>query len=105
MAPPAQPPPHLPDAPRVYLFKTAKGKILYVGKARSLKKRVASYFTRDTDSKTGALLKSFAEIETIVTNTNLEALLLENTLIKKLHPRYNILLRDDKTYPYVKVTT
>jgi excinuclease ABC subunit C len=105
MAPPAQPPANLPDAPGVYLFKNARGKILYVGKARSLKKRVASYFTRDTDSKTGALLKSFAEVETIVTNTNLEALLLENTLIKKHQPRYNILLRDDKTYPYVKVTT
>ena len=105
MAPPAQPPANLPDAAGVYLFKNAKGKILYVGKARSLRKRVASYFSRETDSKTDALLKSFAEIETIVTNTNLEALLLENTLIKKHHPRYNILLRDDKTYPYVKVTT
>jgi len=105
MPPPAQPPSNLPDAPGVYLFKNAKGKILYVGKARSLKKRIASYFSRDTDSKTDALLHSFSEIETIVTNTNLEALLLENTLIKKHRPRYNILLRDDKTYPYVKVTT
>jgi excinuclease ABC subunit C len=105
MASPAQPPSNLPDAPGVYLFQNAKGKILYVGKARSLKKRVASYFSRDTDSKTDALLHAFSEIETIVTNTNLEALLLENTLIKKHRPRYNILLRDDKTYPYVKVTT
>jgi excinuclease ABC subunit C len=99
-------PENVPDAPGVYLFKGPRGKILYVGKARSLKKRVASYFTRGTEStKTDALLRSFHEIETIVTNTELEALLLENTLIKKHKPRYNICLRDDKTYPYIKVTT
>ena len=75
----------LPAKPGVYIFKNAKGTILYVGKARSLKKRLASYFTKGTDSsKTDALLRSFTEVETIVTNTNLEALLLENTLIK--HP-------------------
>ncbi len=99
-------PENLPDTPGVYLFRGPRGKILYVGKARSLKKRVASYFSRGGESsKTDALLRSFHDIETIVTNTNLEALLLENTLIKKHRPRYNICLRDDKTYPYIKVTT
>ncbi|HMA18758.1 MAG TPA: excinuclease ABC subunit UvrC, partial [Thermoanaerobaculia bacterium] len=78
----------------------------YVGKARSLKKRVASYFVRGSEvTKTEALLDSFADVETIVTNTELEALLLENALIKKHRPRYNVCLRDDKTYPYVKITT
>ncbi|MEP6471263.1 MAG: excinuclease ABC subunit UvrC [Acidobacteriota bacterium] len=106
MSEPGRPPENLPDAPGVYLFKSARGKILYVGKANSLKKRVSSYFTRGTESsKTDALLRSFSDVETIVTNTELEALLLENTLIKKHRPKYNVCLRDDKTYPYIKVTT
>ena len=98
-------PKDLPDAPGVYLFKGEKGKILYVGKALSLKKRIASYFSGDSDTKTAALLRAYRDIETIVTRTNLEALLLENTLIKKHRPRYNVCLRDDKTYPYIKITT
>jgi excinuclease ABC subunit C len=98
-------PENLPDSPGVYLFRGDKGKLLYVGKARSLKKRIATYFGGGEDTKTGALLRQFRDIETIVTNTELEALLLENTLIKKHRPRYNICLRDDKTYPYVKITT
>jgi excinuclease ABC subunit C len=106
MPPRPDPPQNVPDAPGVYLFKGPRGKVLYVGKARSLKKRLASYFTKGTESsKTDALLRSFTDVETIVTNTNLEALLLENTLIKRHRPRYNICLRDDKTYPYIKVTT
>jgi len=106
MPPRPDPPQNVPDAPGVYIFKGARGKVLYVGKARSLKKRLASYFTKGTDSsKTDALLRSWMDVETIVTNTNLEALLLENTLIKRHRPRYNICLRDDKTYPYIKVTT
>ncbi|HEY6051761.1 MAG TPA: excinuclease ABC subunit UvrC, partial [Thermoanaerobaculia bacterium] len=106
MPPRPDPPQNVPDAPGVYLFKGARGKVLYVGKARSLKKRLASYFTKGPESsKTDALLRSYTEVETIVTNTNLEALLLENTLIKRHRPRYNICLRDDKTYPYIKVTT
>jgi len=101
-----RPPENVPDAPGVYLFKDRKGRILYVGKARSLKKRVASYFTKGPDAtKTEALLGSWQELETIVTNTELEALLLENSLIKKHKPRYNVCLRDDKTYPYIKITT
>ncbi len=101
-----QPPENIPDSPGVYLFRGARGKLLYVGKARSLKKRVASYFGKSPESpKTEALLRSYQELETIVTNTELEALLLENILIKKHRPRYNVCLRDDKTYPYIKITT
>ncbi len=101
-----RPPDNLPDSPGVYLFQGARGRTLYVGKARSLKKRLASYFHKEPlDTKTAALLRSYREIETIVTNTELEALLLENTLIKKHRPRYNVCLRDDKTYPYIKITT
>ncbi len=101
-----RPPEGLPDAPGVYIFRGPRGKPLYVGKARSLKKRVASYFLRGPDSaKVAALLAGYRELETIVTNTELEALLLENTLIKKNRPRYNVCLRDDKTYPYIKITT
>ena len=97
---------NLPDAPGVYLFKGAKGRVLYVGKALSLKKRVASYFSKEArDAKTQALVDTYRELETIGTNTELEALLLENALIKKHRPRYNVCLRDDKTYPYIKITT
>ena len=100
------PPDNLPDSSGVYIFRGSKGKVLYVGKALSLKKRVASYFSRDSkDAKTEALLEAFRDLETIGTNTELEALLLENALIKKHHPRYNVCLRDDKTYPYIKITT
>jgi excinuclease ABC subunit C len=99
-------PENLPDSPGVYLFRGEKGKLLYVGKARSLRKRVASHFSGPREgARAEAFLRQFQEVETIVTNTELEALLLENTLIKKHRPRYNICLRDDKTYPYVKITT
>jgi excinuclease ABC subunit C len=102
----ARPPESLPDSPGVYLFRGEKGKLLYVGKARSLKKRIATYFgAGPEDAKTSAFLRSYRDLETIVTRTELEALLLENTLIKKHRPRYNICLRDDKTYPYIKITT
>jgi excinuclease ABC subunit C len=101
-----KPPENLPDGPGVYLFRGPKGRVLYVGKALSLRKRVASYFSKGSDSaKTAALVSAYRDLETIVTNTELEALLLENALIKKHRPRYNICLRDDKTYPYIKVTT
>jgi excinuclease ABC subunit C len=101
-----RPPEGLPDAPGVYLFRGPRGRLLYVGKARSLRKRVASYFVRGADTaKSEALLSGYRDIETIVTNTELEALLLENALIKKHRPRYNVCLRDDKTYPYIKITT
>ena len=95
-----------PDQPGIYLYKDAKGRILYVGKARSIRKRLASYFNAGPKHpKTEALLADFATIDTVVATTESEALALENAFIKKHKPRYNILLRDDKTYPYIKVTT
>src|SRR5439155_5105309 len=106
MATERRPPENLPDSPGVYIFRGPRGRALYVGKALSLKKRVASYFSRDAkNTKTEALLEAFRDLETIGTNTELEALLLENALIKRHHPRYNVCLRDDKTYPYIKITT
>jgi excinuclease ABC subunit C len=95
-----------PDAPGVYLYKDAGGKVLYVGKALSLRKRLASYFAAGPKpARTEALLSEFATIETVVTGRESEALGLENVLIKRHRPRYNVLLKDDKTYPYIKVTT
>ena len=95
-----------PDQPGIYLYKDASGKILYVGKARSIRKRLASYFNAGPKHpQTEALLAEFASIDTVVAKTESEALALENAFIKKHRPRYNILLRDDKTYPYIKVTT
>jgi len=99
-------PENLPDSPGVYLFRGDRGRILYVGKALSLRKRVGSYFNPAYGgAKEEALRRLHREVETISTRTELEALLLENTLIKKHRPRYNVCLRDDKTYPYIKVTT
>ncbi|MDR0852491.1 MAG: excinuclease ABC subunit UvrC [Clostridiales Family XIII bacterium] len=96
----------IPDKPGVYLHKDKYGEIIYVGKAVSLKKRVRQYFRpgRNVDVKTAALASHIAEFEYIVTKTEMEALLLENTLIKRHMPRYNVMLRDDKTYPYIKIT-
>jgi len=95
-----------PDQPGIYLFKDAKGKILYVGKGRSIRKRLASYFTAGPKHpKTEALVAEFASVDTVVASTESEALVLENAFIKRHRPRYNIVLRDDKTYPYIKVTT
>ena len=96
----------LPEIAGVYLFKDAAGAVLYVGKARSLRSRVRSYFleSRWIDAKTGSLVREIADLETIVVANEREALALENNLIKRYHPRFNILLRDDKTYPYIKFT-
>lgn len=92
----------LPDLPGVYQYFDRDNKILYVGKAKSLKKRVASYFTKSHDNyKTSVLVKKIQRIEHIVVATETDALLLENNLIKKLQPRYNILLKDDKSYPWI----
>ncbi|MBU0573469.1 MAG: excinuclease ABC subunit UvrC [Candidatus Margulisbacteria bacterium] len=94
-----------PDQPGVYFFKDKAGEIIYIGKAKSLKRRIASYFNRPADSpKLQALLDHLHSIEFICTATELEALLLENRLIKKHQPKYNIMLRDDKNYPYIKLT-
>src|SRR5216684_4293828 len=96
----------LPESAGVYLFKDAGGAVLYVGKARSLRSRVRSYFleSRWMDAKTGSLVREIADLETIVVANEREALALENNLIKQYHPKFNVLLRDDKTYPYVKFT-
>ena len=92
----------LPDGPGVYQYYDKEGKILYVGKAKNLKKRVASYFNKIHDTaKTNVLVKKITTIKHIVVPTETDALLLENNLIKTLQPRYNVLLRDDKTYPWI----
>ncbi|ADZ09387.1 UvrABC system protein C [Methanobacterium lacus] len=97
-------PDDLPLVPGVYLLKDSADRILYVGKAKSLKKRVKSYFRSDLDPKTRALMNQFHHLEYIVTDTEKEALILESNLIKKHMPRYNIRLKDDKRYPYIRVT-
>lgn len=92
----------LPDKPGVYRYYDKNGKVIYVGKAKSLKKRVSSYFRKTLDSgKTRMLVSKIADIKTIVVDNQYEALLLENTLIKKYQPKYNVMLRDDKTYPWI----
>ena len=93
----------LPDKPGVYQYFDSEGKILYVGKAKSLKKRVTSYFNKDhfDSGKTRVLVSKIVDIKTIVVDTELDALLLENNLIKKYLPRYNVLLKDDKTFPWI----
>lgn len=92
----------LPDAPGVYQYYDKEDQILYVGKAKNLKKRVASYFTKNHENaKTRVLVKKIASIKHIVVNSETDALLLENNLIKKYQPRYNIMLKDDKTYPWI----
>ncbi len=96
----------IPASPGVYLYKNAEGQVIYVGKAKSLRHRVSSYFHqgRVADAKTGTLLREAVDVDYIVVANNKEALALENHLIKQKQPRFNILLRDDKTYPYVKLT-
>ena len=96
----------LPESPGVYLFKDAAGKVVYVGKARSLRNRVRSYFleSRWVDAKTGSLAREIADLETILVENEREALALENNLIKQYKPKFNVMLRDDKTYPYIKLT-
>jgi len=91
----------------VYLYKDAAGRVIYVGKAKSLRLRVRSYFSEDriADVKTGTLLSEATDIDYILVDNNKEALALENNLIKQWKPRFNILLRDDKTYPYIKLTS
>ncbi len=97
---------NLPQQPGVYLFQDAGGTILYVGKALSLRNRVRSYFLEKSsqDAKTGSLVREVADLEFIVVDNEKEALALENILIKKHQPKFNILLRDDKTYPYIRYT-
>src|ERR1700726_4586253 len=96
----------LPTDAGVYLFKDVLGNILYVGKSRSLRNRVRSYFleSRWTDAKTGSLVREIADLDYIVVDNDREALALENNLIKQHKPKFNVLLRDDKTYPYIRFT-
>ncbi len=96
---------HLPDKPGIYQFLNEKGKVIYVGKARNLKNRVRSYFHNNIISpKTLALVNKISNFELIITDNEIEALVLENNLIKQLKPRYNVNLKDDKSYPFIKVT-
>src|SRR5215469_8097896 len=96
----------LPLAPGGYLYKDAGGKVIYVGKAKSLRARVRNYFLdeRLADAKTGTLISEARDIDYILVDNEKEALALENNLIKQYKPRFNVLLRDDKTYPYIKLT-
>ncbi|MDD5382681.1 MAG: excinuclease ABC subunit UvrC [Candidatus Margulisbacteria bacterium] len=94
----------LPNKPGVYLFKDRKGEILYVGKAKSLRKRVTSYFSKQPEIKTSILIDRLYDIDFIVTGSELDALILEDELVKKYRPRYNISLKDDKAYPFLKLT-
>ena len=97
---------NIPDNPGVYLMKNEKGKIIYVGKAKNLRNRVSSYFKNinSHNAKTLELMKNIRDIEFFICKTEVEALILENNLIKKNKPKYNILLKDEKTYPYIKFT-
>jgi excinuclease ABC subunit C len=96
----------LPESPGVYLFKDAAGNVLYVGKAASLRSRVRSYFLESSwvNAKTGSLAREIADLETILVGNEREALALEHNLIKLYRPKFNVMLRDDKTYPYIKFT-
>lgn len=93
----------MPQKPGVYMFVDQNGTIIYVGKAKNLKKRVSSYFAKNQSGKTTVMLKRAVNIKHIVVNTEEDALLLENNMIKEYRPRYNILLKDDKTYPWICV--
>src|SRR5215831_12182807 len=96
----------IPPGPGVYLYKDSSGAPIYVGKAKSLRNRVRSYFqdSRNFDERLDQMLAHIADLEFIVTDTEGEALALENNLIKQHKPKYNVLLRDDKTYPYIRLT-
>ena len=96
----------LPETPGVYMHKDKLGNVIYVGKAVNLKRRVSSYFVNSAShsSKVRSMVKNIAEFEYINCKTEMEALILECNLIKKYEPKYNVLLRDDKTYPYIRLT-
>ncbi|HOH09318.1 MAG TPA: GIY-YIG nuclease family protein, partial [bacterium] len=96
----------LAKKPGVYLFKNRRGEVIYVGKAKVLRNRVRSYFQehRPLDAKTAKLVSHIADFETIITDSEVEALILESNLVKEYKPRYNINLKDDKSFPYIRVT-
>ena len=95
----------LTTEPGCYLMKDETGKVIYVGKAKNLKRRVSSYFNREHTGKTKALVENIEDFEYIVTASEVESLLLEINLIKKYSPKYNILLKDNKSYPYIEITS
>ena len=97
---------NLPGQPGCYLYKNAKGEILYVGKAKNLRNRVRQYFQNSSsmDAKTQELVARIADFEFIVTDTEAEALILESNLVKRHKPRFNVMLKDDKAYPHLKLT-
>ena len=95
--------PLLPDLPGCYLMKDKNDEIIYVGKAKNLKNRVSQYFTKPHDGKTALMVSNVVDFDLIITNSEKEALILEANLIKKHDPKFNILLKDDKRYPYVKL--
>ena len=96
---------NLPTNPGVYQFKNDKAKVIYIGKARNLRSRVKSYFhSSAVNAKTIALVKRIADVELVITDSEVEALVLENNMIKELKPRYNIDLKDDKSFPFIKIT-
>ena len=94
----------VPEKPGCYLHKDKNGNVIYVGKAKNLKRRVSSYFNKIHTGKTKALVDNISDFEYIVTNSEMESFILEINLIKKYSPKYNILLKDDKTYPYIELT-
>ena len=96
----------LPTGPGVYLYRDAEGNVIYVGKAKNLRARVRSYFLESSqaNAKTGTLMREAVDLDYILVDNEHEALALENNLIKQRKPRFNVLLRDDKTYPYIKLT-
>lgn len=94
----------LPENPGCYLMKNAEGTVIYVGKAKNLKRRVNSYFLPNRNAKTAALVEKIVNIEYVITGNEYEALVLENNLIKKYNPHYNILLKDGKSYPLIRIT-
>src|SRR5574344_662107 len=94
----------IPNKPGCYLMKDKNGVIIYVGKAKNLKNRVNSYFKSTHTGKTMVLVNNICDFEYIITNSELESLLLEINLIKKYNPKYNVLLKDDKSYPYIELT-
>jgi len=97
---------NLPAKPGIYQFKDKNGKVIYVGKSKNLRNRVRSYFQigKPQDAKTNAMIRHINDLEIIIVDSEIEAFLLEDNLIKSLRPKYNIMLRDDKSYPYVRVT-
>ena len=92
----------IPETPGVYQFLDSKDRVIYVGKAKNLKNRVKSYFVKKHDNvKTNLLVKKIINIKYVIVKTEIDALLLENNLIKKYQPKYNVLLKDDKSYPWI----